>query len=444
MGIKRLQAFILQPKHIAPLIIFRIGFGALLFISILRFVLKGWVLQLYIAPKLFFPYYGFEWVQPLHGVWMYFIFGLLLLSSLGILFGALYRWSSILFFTLFTYIELIDKTNYLNHYYFISLIAFILIFLPANAALSLDNKWYKKVEVKTIPYFYILLLQLQLAITYIFAGIAKINADWLLEALPLKIWLPAFTHYPIIGQFMEMKSVGYLFSWFACIYDLTIIFFLFKRRTAGFAYILVLLFHFATAIFFNIGMFPYIMIVCTSIFLKTEWHEWALQKLKKITAYQPSSYKNLELSSSIIRKLFIFYFCIQVIMPLRYLFYPGHLFWTEQGYRFSWRVMLMEKAGTCFFFVKDSKTKQTIEIDNKKYLSYMQEKQMATQPDMLIDYAKFLKKTYEAKGFLNPSVNALCFVTLNGRPSRLFINDTIDLSQQSNSIFKNKSWIKPY
>ena len=37
---------------------------------------------------------------------------------------------------------------------------------------------------------------------------------------------------------------------------------------------------------------------------------------------------------------------IQVIFPLRYIFYPGELFWHEQGYRFSWRVMLMEKEDT--------------------------------------------------------------------------------------------------
>jgi Vitamin K-dependent gamma-carboxylase len=132
------------------------------------------------------------------------------------------------------------------------------------------------------------------------------------------------------------------------------------------------------------------------------------------------------------------------MLPLRYLLYPGHLFWTEQGYRFSWRVMLMEKAGTCFFFIKDRQSNNTIEIDNKKYLNYMQEKQMATQPDMLVDYAKFLKKDFQAKGFSNLSVHALCFVTLNGKPSRLFISDTLDLSLQSNSIFKSKNWIKPY
>jgi hypothetical protein len=106
--------------------------------------------------------------------------------------------------------------------------------------------------------------------------------------------------------------------------------------------------------------------------------------------------------------------------------------------------MLMEKAGTAFFYVVDSATNKEIEVDNKKYLSYMQEKQMATQPDMMVDYAKFLKNEFEKKGFKNPKVRAQSFVTLNGKGSKEFINDTINLSLESNSFLKNKYWIKNF
>jgi hypothetical protein len=43
---------------------------------------------------------------------------------------------------------------------------------------------------------------------------------------------------------------------------------------------------------------------------------------------------------------------------LFYLCYPNELFWTEEGFRFSWRVMLMEKAGYATFKVKDAVTKK--------------------------------------------------------------------------------------
>lgn len=444
-AISKLSNYIHKPINIAPLVIFRIAFGALLFLSTLRFILKGWVYQLYVLPKFYFPYYGFEWVKPLSEQGMYVLFYCMLICAVLIILGLFYRASITLFFLIFTYVELIDKTNYLNHYYFVSIVCFILIFLPVNKSFSLDNKLFKKPDVEFIPKFYILIIQLQLFLVYLFAGIAKLNYDWLIQAQPLKMWLPAFSHFYIIGKYLEQDWVAYLFCWFGCIYDLSIGFFLFNKRTVNFAYVLVLIFHLATALFFNIGMFPYVMIVITTIFFKEQTHLKMLSYLKSVFNYKV----RLGFAKQIILKpylvgIFTLYFFIQLITPFRYLLYNGKLFWTEQGYRFSWRVMLMEKAGTAFFYVIDSETNKEIEVDNKKYLTYMQEKQMATQPDMMVDYAKILKNEFEKMGFKNPKVRAQSFVTLNGNGSKEFINDTIDLSSESNSFLKNKHWIKNF
>lgn len=445
MEIKSLKKYLLNEKSIAPLVVFRIAFGALMLASITRFIYKGWVHSMYIMPKVYFPFYGFEWVKPLSPVGMYIVFGLMLVACVGIILGAFYRLSAVLFFLLFTYVELIDKTNYLNHYYFISLVSFLLIFIPAHKSFSIDNIRLKKQDSTSAPAFYLLLLQLQMFVVYFFAGIAKLNYDWLFEAQPLKIWLPAFSHYPVIGSFMEKEWVAYLFCWFGCIYDLSIGFFLFNRRTVNIAYVFVIIFHAATALFFNIGMFPYIMMTITIVFFKEEFHEKIINSLIKITGYKPNNTNTAYTPlNPYLLNFFMLYFVIQFVVPFRYALYPGKLFWTEQGYRFSWRVMLMEKAGTAFFFVKDEKSGRESEVDNKKYLTFLQEKMMATQPDMMVDYAKFLKEEYKKMGFTNPTVRAQSYVTLNGSGSREFINSTIDLSSQSNSFLKNKSWVKSY
>lgn len=437
--------YIKQPVSIAPLVIFRIAFGALMFLSITRFILKGWVNSMYVMPKVYFPYYGFEWVKPLPESGMYLVFAILLIASAGIIFGAFFRICSVLFFLLFTYVELIDKTNYLNHYYFISLVSFILIFLPANTAFSFDNKFLKRTDHSSIPRLFILLLQLQMFVVYFFAGIAKLNYDWLFEAQPLKMWLPAFVHYPVIGSLMEKDWIAFVFCWFGCIYDLLIGFFLFNRRTVNVAYVFVVIFHAATAAFFNIGMFPYIMMTITIIFFREEFHLKILNILKKIFSYNTKiNAVSVKPVRSVLAYGFLIYFIVQFALPFRYFLYDGKLFWTEQGYRFSWRVMLMEKAGTAFFFVRDAQSGKEVEIDNKIYLTYLQEKMMATQPDMMVDYAKFLKQEYLKKGFDNPTVRAQCFVTLNGCGSREFIDSDIDLSAQSNSFFQNKDWVRSY
>lgn len=445
--INRASSYLKTETSIAPLVVFRIAFGALLFLSTLRFALKGWINTMYLQPKMFFPFYGFEWVKPLGPTGMYIVFVLMLLASLGILFGFLYRYATLLFFLLFTYVELIDKTNYLNHYYFVSLVSFICIFIPAGNAFSLDVYLFKREEQQTAPRFYETLLKAQLFLVYFFAGLAKINTDWLLNAQPLKIWLPAFSHFPVIGRWMEEDWIAYFFCWFGCIYDLLIGFFLFNPRTVKWAYVFVILFHMATALFFNIGMFPYIMITITLIFFPADFHKNCLSAIKKRIGYLTHTTTRLSTTTPLNKSaliLFILFFSVQIALPFRYLLYPGKLFWTEQGYRFSWRVMLMEKTGTAFFFVQDKKSGREIEVDNKKYLTYMQEKQMAMQPDMLVDYAKFLKTEFQKKGIADPKVRAQVYVTLNGSPSKLFINDTVDLSLQSNSFLKHKSWILPF
>lgn len=140
---------------------------------------------------------------------------------------------------------------------------------------------------------------------------------------------------------------------------------------------------------------------------------------------------------------FIFlFFLFQILFPWRYLLYPGSVFWTEEGYRFSWRVMLMEKAGTATFFVKDTKTGREGEVVNSEFLNPHQEKQMAMQPDMILQFAHFLKKHYEKNGVNAPAVRAEVYVTLNARPSQLLIDPNIDLTKLRDS-WSHKTWIKP-
>jgi hypothetical protein len=105
--------------------------------------------------------------------------------------------------------------------------------------------------------------------------------------------------------------------------------------------------------------------------------------------------------------------------------------------------MLMEKAGKAFFYIDDLSSNKTQEVTISDYLSVNQEKMMATQPDMMVQFAHFLKSKYEEKGFINPKVRVECYVTLNGSGSKLFIDKNIDLAKQEDS-FAHKTWILPF
>jgi len=124
------------------------------------------------------------------------------------------------------------------------------------------------------------------------------------------------------------------------------------------------------------------------------------------------------------------------------LLYPGNLFWTEEGYRFSWRVMLMEKAGTATFYVKDGETGREGSVVNHQFLNSHQEKQMAMQPDLILQYAHLLKSHYEQQGMNDPKVRAEVWVTLNARPAQLLIDPDVDLTTKADG-WGAKDWIRP-
>ena len=194
-------------------------------------------------------------------------------------------------------------------------------------------------------------------------------------------------------------------------------------------------------------MFPYIMIVATLIFFDASLHLKFIIFLKRIfTLKKIVSKENLYPLKHKQKTLFIIslFFIIQLFLPFRYLCYPHELFWTEEGYRFSWRVMLIEKAGQCNFKIKDFDTGKEFVVDNKQFLTPFQEKQMVTQPDFILEYAHILGAYYKKMGYKNIGVYAVdSYVSLNGRLSRPYVDTNVNLLDKKES-FKAKKWILPF
>ena len=452
----------------------------------IRFIQNGWIEKLYIEPQFFFKYYGFEWVEVLNPNNMYILLYLIIGSALFVALGLFYRLAIIVFFCSFTYLQLIDATNYLNHYYLVCLLAFLLLFLPANRAFSLDVLFGFVKRKTKVPAWTINILIFQLCVVYTFAGIAKLNSDWLFRAMPMAIWLPERADFPVLGSIFALKWTPFLASWFAAFYDLTIAYFLMSRYTRNTAYIFVLVFHVMTYLLFNIGLFPIIMIFSTLIFFPATKHEAILQWfgykgnsggsqslisnisiIKNITDKFPSiggmpkagwvntthpcpsQEGNFSKTNSLLSietenpysfkpfaKAFLYplmgtYIAIQLLLPLRHLAYPGNVLWTEEGYRFSWRVMLVEKNGQAIFTITEPKTGRKSEINNKWYLTKFQEKQMSIQPDFMVQYAKFLKQEQKEKhGIENAIVTVDSYVALNARAGKRFIDSDRDLAKE--------------
>jgi hypothetical protein len=439
------KRYITNQTKAAPLAVFRILFGFMMLASIIRFWSFGWIETLYIEPIFSFSYYGFHWLPNL-GQFTYLLFIICGISAFFVAIGYRYRLAIVLFFLSFTYIELLDKTTYLNHYYFISCLSFLLIFLPANCCYSIDALRLKKIRANNVPAWSINSIKFLLCIVYFFAGLAKLNSDWLLNAMPLQIWLPSKYDIPFLGDLLQQSWIHYAFSWGGAFYDLAIPFLLLWKPSRSIAFIFVVIFHVLTGILFPIGMFPYIMIVSALIFFDATFHDrilsffsWLLKKIRLFRVVKVNDLQK-EKSAKIASYVVALFIVVQLLLPWRYTLYPKELFWTEEGYRFSWRVMLMEKAGYAQFIVKNTKTGSQFAVNNSDFLTPFQEEQMSTQPDFILEYAHYLGAHFKSQGHKNIAVHVESYVALNGRLSQPFISPEVNLLELEDT-FKHKDWI---
>jgi hypothetical protein len=139
--------------------------------------------------------------------------------------------------------------------------------------------------------------------------------------------------------------------------------------------------------------------------------------------------------------LALVYLGIQLLLPLRFLAYPGDVNWTEQGFRFAWRVLLIEKTGQVEYEVFADHSRH-FRVHPRDELSALQYRMLSTQPDMIHEYALHLKDRYQRLGHGNVRVHADAWASLNGRPSQRLIDPSCDLGQVPRSLLP-RSFIVP-
>ncbi|MFN7727774.1 MAG: HTTM domain-containing protein [Bdellovibrio sp.] len=447
------SSWLLRSHDNASLVFYRVYFGLLVAWSLTRFWWNGWLERSFIEPTHFFSYWGFDWVTVPAPVFVYALFVIGILSGLAVAFGFLYRFASLALFLSFTYIELMDLSNYLNHYYLVSLLAFLNLFLPLNTRLSLDVVFGWTTENKTAPAWCLNLLRFQVATVYFFAGIAKLGSDWLLFAQPMHGWMMAQGDLPLIGTWLTQTWVQYVMAWSGFLFDTTIWIWMLIPRTRLVAYGVIVVFHALTSLFFPIGLFPLIMIGMATVFFSPTWPLQLAAHLQTLTPWRvdrdsvsapsvTSTAPSLSRARGFLLQAGIgSWVCFQFLMPLRHLAYDSHLLWSEEGMRFSWKVMVREKNGQVTFKVVDRKSDRTWDVSPAQYLAQHQELEMSGQPDLILQMAHLIRDDFKGKGF-DVAVYAEAWVSLNSRPAQLMIDPKVDLTTQADRLTQ-KNWILP-
>ena len=428
-----------EPVDISSLVFFRVAFGSILVWEVVRYFSHGWISRYYIEPSFYFTYLGFDWVRPWPGAGMVVHFSVLGVLAGFIALGFLYRISSVLFFVGFTYVFLLDQTNYLNHFYLISLISFLMALLPAHRAFSIDALMRPSIRSDTTPAWSVWILRLQLAIAYMYGGIAKIHPDWL-RGEPMRQWLAARSDFPLIGSLFVEEWMVYLFVYGGLLIDLLAPPLLMWRRTRPVAFVAVVLFHLLNARLFSIGIFPWFMIAATTIFFAPDWPRRLLRKASpRIMETAPRGYGRGE---RLLVTLLAVYVLIQLLVPLRHQLYPGRVSWTEEGHNFSWHMKLRDKEAIAEFYVTDPASGRTWEIDSSDYLSKRQVRKMKTRPQLILAFSHHLARVFRNEGYPNVEVRVRAWASLNGRPYQALVDPDIDLAKKRRRVGHAK-WIVP-
>jgi vitamin K-dependent gamma-carboxylase len=451
-----------RPVDGAWLAAFRILYGVTLCISMLRFIGYGWVDRLFVAPSFHFKYWGFGWVAPLPGPYMHALFWALAGLALAIALGLWFRWAALAFALGLSYVQLIDVSTYLNHYYLAALLAWLLAASPAARLWSLDAWRLRTRSLRSgvdpragqVAAGWLYLFRFQVGLVYVFAGLAKAQSDWLVYAQPLRIWLGAKTELPVLGPLLTIDGVPLLMSWAGFLFDTTIVLWLSFARTRRFAYAVLVVFHIVTRVLLPIGMFPVIMTASALVFFPPSWPRPWVSRLRSWVggrdaglrlALEPACNEVLppaSRSGKLGALLGIGYCLVQLALPLRFLAYGGNVLWHEQGMRLSWRVMLRAKGGNTTFLVRDTRTGRRWEINPREYLTEMQQSEMSSQPDLIAQLARHIHRDLEQRGLGPVEVRADARASLNGRRSQPLLDARVDLASVDDSPWP-ANWVLP-
>ncbi|CAN5315328.1 HTTM domain-containing protein [soil metagenome] len=445
-------SFIESPVDGSSLAVFRIWFAICMLINTWMYTIDVHID--YLQPKLFFSF--IPGMAPWPGNGMYIHFAVMAASAAFIGLGYFYRQAAIIFFLATTYLFLLEKAYYQNHFYLVSLLSFLLIILPANRVWSVDNAEKKWPE--SVPRWSVLLLKFQIAIVYFYGGIAKLNYDWL-HGRPQTEYMMQQAHLAVIGPIVSHPLFAQIVTYGGIAVDLSLGFLLFFGPTFWLGTIIAVAFHLLNSRLFPIGIFPWLMIGTIGLFAPYDWPRKVLAKIAPILSrlkISVTSASKAEKTNAAFEKtdevskrdaaILIFlhvYVLLQILIPLRRFLYPGETSWTELGHRFSWSMMLRTKLIKSFEVkATNPKTGAKLTVDLTSGMNSKQIYQMMSRPDMILRYAHYVADQQEMKTGVRPIVKIRAIESLNLRPVQDLVDYNVDLASEKDTLMPF-TWIIP-
>ena len=407
--------------------IFRFFFSLILLVQSCYFILGEFIDRSIIQPFILFPF--IRGLEPVSTTLLIGLGYIMLIANIGMLFNKFARFSTLVFLLCFTYFWLLDKGYFNNHYYFISLICFLLFLVEKIPS-------YRK-NIHT-PKMYLVSLQLMVFIVYFIAGVNKLNPYWLCDLQPMRHILELkaeITNNDFFKQEIIILGASYL----GLIFDLCVGFFLFFKRTRLFAFIVIILFHLTNYFLFKdvgeIGVFPFLMISTIILFIDPRYLNQVLNiKTKPL----------IKIPRSLIMNNFILCFLIiQFILPFRHVLFKGNVDYNGIGQRFAWRMKIMYKESDINYFIINKMTQEKYTVNIATMLTNRQYNNLKYFPDLIIPLAKKIQlEANEKFGIKNAKVTCEYSISFMGKNTQYLFSPKLDLTKIKPNTLTTK-WLLP-
>ena len=199
-GLKAKIYSLFEEEDASYLVVFRVLWGLIMTYEAYTYIIDDFskTKSSFYSSVIQFKYYGFEWcVVPSNPVYLYSLMVALFVFGLFISIGFFYRTSALLFTIGFGYMYMLEQAMYLNHFYLVTILSVMMVILPCNCFFSVDSYLWPANRKETAPKWCLFLIRAELFIVYTYAGVCKINEDWL-RAQPLLQWLSGRERFPFV------------------------------------------------------------------------------------------------------------------------------------------------------------------------------------------------------------------------------------------------------
>jgi len=179
------------------------------------------------------------------------------------------------------------------------------------------------------------------------------------------------------------------FSWGGLFFNLLIVPLLLWKKSLGVAYLACIAFHLLNSVLFNIHVFPWFMVLATTIFFEPDWPRRLLGGAP-ITIEQsnviPKTFRAFTLSQKLFVLFLGIYLSIHSFVPLRHLLDYGETTWTERGHHFAWRMMLCGKVVVLGYAIKDRVTQKVTDGNARRFLNQEQAEKFGKDPELVFSF----------------------------------------------------------